>query len=86
MSLERQYPDYGTPGHPNTDPYYLSPAEEGMLEQEAEEAREKRRAALIEEIAEALSDTCDQDVSWTRYATAVVDLLELRKLLVEIKP
>ena len=36
MPLSRTYPDYGSPGAPNTDPYYLSPAEERELETERE--------------------------------------------------
>ena len=36
MPLSRTYPDYGSPGAPNTDPYYLSPAEERELEAERE--------------------------------------------------
>ena len=86
MPLHREYPHYGTPGNPDLDPYYVSPAEEKMLEAEAQQKRDERRADLIEEIAETLSDTCDMDVSWEQYATAVVELLEKKKLLVEIAP
>lgn len=31
MPIGRTYPDYGSPGAPNMDPYYLSPAEEREL-------------------------------------------------------
>ena len=49
MPLSRTYPDYGSPGAPNTDPYYLSPAEERELEAERESARrqiERRKVYL----------------------------------------
>jgi hypothetical protein len=34
------------------------------------------REDLIEEIAEAMSDACDMDVSWAGYAEAVMRRLE----------
>jgi len=34
------------------------------------------REDLLDEIAEALSDTCDLDVGWHRYAEAVLKVLE----------
>jgi hypothetical protein len=34
------------------------------------------RFALIDAIAEKMSDTCDMDVSWHRYARAVLQMLE----------
>ena len=47
MTIGRIYPDYGTPGNPNLDPYYLSPKEEkeaelASLETELEAVLEAR--------------------------------------------
>jgi hypothetical protein len=82
MPVNRPYPAYTTlSGKPNSDPYYITPEEEREIEAEAQRRREERRAELVDDIAETLSDTCDQDVSWARYAEAVVALLELRKLV-----
>jgi hypothetical protein len=42
--------------------------------------RDERRLDLIDAIADKLSDTCDLDVGWHRYAEAVVELLERQGL------
>lgn len=34
------------------------------------------REDLLDELAECLSDTCDLDVGWDRYAEAVLKVLE----------
>jgi hypothetical protein len=41
---------------------------------------DERRLDLIDAIADKLSDTCDLDVGWHRYAEAVVELLERQGL------
>ena len=45
----RPYPDYGTPGSPNLDPYYVSPSDEVAQEQ-------ARRVAIEEIVADAQAD------------------------------
>lgn len=44
------------------------------------------REGMIDEIAEALSDRCDMDVSWTEYARAVVERLEKNGVFHEWQP
>jgi hypothetical protein len=39
------------------------------------------RSELIDEIAEAMSDACDMDVSWPGYAEAVLKRLEKNGLV-----
>lgn len=56
MPLKRLCPDYGTPGHPNMDPYYLSPAEERMLEREHHEQVDALREAVEAAIADNRAD------------------------------
>ena len=38
-------------------------------------------AELIDDVSDVLSDTCDQDVSWSQYAKAVVRYLRKEALL-----
>ncbi len=52
MALNRIYPDYGSIHSPSMDPYYLSPAEEEMLQREAAE----RLAAVQEDVAGYMDD------------------------------
>jgi hypothetical protein len=76
------YPRYTLPGGaPNPDPYGLSKAEEAEIAAEAQQQRENRRAELIDDIAQTLADANDLNVSWQDYARAVVELLELRKIV-----
>lgn len=41
----------------------------------------QQREELIDDIHEVMSDTCDMDVGFTQYATAVVEMLEKRGLV-----
>ena len=63
------WPDYGTPGNPNMDPYYISPEREEELRLEYAQAED----ALREEIAAALSDCRRGDLH----------LGDIRKIVVE---
>lgn len=49
-------PDYGTPGNPNMDPYYISPEQEKELEREAQEKEDNLRDAIVCSIADEQSD------------------------------
>jgi hypothetical protein len=70
------YPNYGTPGSPNLDPYYMTPAQEREAEAYEAALATERRENLVDAIADKLSDTCDLDVGWHDYGRAVVELLE----------
>ena len=50
------YPDYGTPGYPNLDPYYVSPEEEAAMERESLDQRDNFREALEACIADNRAD------------------------------
>lgn len=41
----------------------------------------QQRDELIDDVYETLSNTCDMDVSFTQYATAVVEMLEKRGIV-----
>ena len=46
------YPDYGTPGNPNMDPYYVSPENE----HEAETARAAEIADIVADLKNDISE------------------------------
>jgi hypothetical protein len=69
------YPDYGTPGNPNMDPYYISPEEEKRIEADEREKEANLRDALIA----CVSD--NRDNLWRCTVAGIV-----ARVLLEIKP
>ena len=57
------WPDYGSPGTPNTDPYYRSPAQVADDEAEHQAATDNLRAALMDAVAEAGKVLTTQDIA-----------------------
>ena len=47
------WPDYGSPGAPNMDPYYRSPAQVADDEAEHQAATDNLRAALMDAVVDA---------------------------------
>ena len=56
------WPDYGSPGAPNTDPYYRSPAQVADDEAEHQAATDSLFAALIDAIAKARKELTAQEI------------------------
>ena len=57
------WPDYGSPGAPNMDPYYRSPAQVADDEAEHQAATDNLRAALMDAVAEAGKVLTTQDIA-----------------------
>ena len=57
------WPDYGSPGAPNMDPYYRSPAQVADDEAEHQAATDNLRAALTDAVAEAGKVLTTQDIA-----------------------
>jgi hypothetical protein len=71
------FPNYGTPGSPNLDPYYMTPAQEREAEAYEAALATERRENLVEAIADTLCGTqSPSEVGWRTHASAVVELLE----------
>ena len=74
------FPDYGTPGAPNMDPYYLSPAQQAALETAQQIVRDELYAGLIDIVVIA---TTRRDASHLT-AAEVADVI--RSVLAEHAP
>ena len=57
------WPDYGTPGAPNMDPYYRSPAQVADAEIEHQAATDNLQAALTDAVASACKALSQQEVA-----------------------
>ena len=57
------WPDYGTPGAPNMDPYYCSPAQVADAEIEHRTATDNLQAALTDAVASACKALSQQEVA-----------------------
>ena len=57
------WPDYGTPGNPNMDPYYRSPAQVADDEIEHQAATDNLLAALTDAVASACKALPRQEVA-----------------------
>jgi hypothetical protein len=69
------WPDYGTPGNPNLDPYYISPEQERELEAEYYATRDNLREQLLAVLAD------ERDGLWKSEVIYIV-----RDILLEMKP
>ena len=49
------YPDYGTPGAPNMDPYYVSPAEQEDIAAREQQAEDDLHVAVHAAVTDAAS-------------------------------
>jgi hypothetical protein len=71
------YPNYGTPGSPNLDPYYMTPAQEREAEAYEAALAAESRENLVDAIADTLCGTQSPNaVGWRTHALGVVELLE----------
>lgn len=71
------YPDYGTPGNPNPDPYYVSPEEERREEADVWLAREEAERAKWLDAGEITQEQYDHEIAVLRDGYRHVERLAL---------
>lgn len=85
MKRSRPWPDYGEPGAPGMDPYYISPEQERHMEAERLENIEETIEAYQSDLAGMLFDLRSSLLKYGRDLASGSITINLETLVVTIK-